>query len=235
MLIPLLSVPIVLSVAHAHIPAPVPTPVPTPVPIPGAEPLPQSEATIGFEFEGSRDLNRATILTTQYTGDCPGTNTSQLTGYFLSSKTRPAPGLRAVIRNLTRGMGGDIKPYTDREYEKGDRSEFFYAQLATRHAEKFLAVLPGVNDFEYEIKRGTTVVESGRFSAEIGRQFASEVRSGRLVSEEYCYSNPGVTLSRDCFGRNRDSAGNRCPCKTRNRGTRLVNKCPGMPGYSSGF
>jgi hypothetical protein len=92
---------------------------------------------------------------------------SEAGSWFVSQKTPPAPGLRVIVRNATATSVIDQMPYTDREYDKGERSERFVAALETGHHGKFLAMQMGVNQFIYTIKRGDQVIESGKFSATI--------------------------------------------------------------------
>jgi hypothetical protein len=71
-------------------------------------------AEVGFEFEGFQTLNSATVVSTEYTGECPGSQRETVKARFLSSTTPPAPGLRVIIRNVSRGFGGDSAPNTVR-------------------------------------------------------------------------------------------------------------------------
>lgn len=212
----LLSVPIVWTMAQAQTSPSLPVQT---LPAEGGESVVQPRSEVGIEFEGFRELNAASLRTTEYVGECPGRAIGRVNGRFVSSQTPPAAGLRVVIRNVTRGMGGDIEPYTDREYDKGRRSEGFFIQPATRHNSKYLAVLAGTNDFEYQIKRGSTVVESGSFAVEVDQQTRTIERDARDVYEEYC-AKKNVSLN---------------DCKSKDRRTRLVRKCPGESGYYSVF
>jgi hypothetical protein len=95
---------------------------------------------------------------------------AKIKGWFVSEKTPPSPGLRVVLRNMSLKATSEPIPYSDREYDKGSRSEGFVAGLETEHQSRFLALQPGVNQFAYEIKRGEQVIESGQFSANITHQ-----------------------------------------------------------------
>jgi hypothetical protein len=77
-----------------------------------------------------------------YIGDCPDAKRSSVKAHFVSSSTPPAPGLRVVLRNATRGLRGDPAPYTNRSYDKGRFSQGINIAPATRHNIKYLAVLP---------------------------------------------------------------------------------------------
>jgi hypothetical protein len=95
---------------------------------------------------------------------------AKIKGWFVSEKTPPSPGLRVVVRNMSLKATSEPIPYSDREYDKGSRSEGFVAGLETEHQSRFFALQPGVNHFTYEIKRGEQVIESGQFSANITHQ-----------------------------------------------------------------
>jgi hypothetical protein len=95
---------------------------------------------------------------------------AKIKGWFVSERTPPSPGLRVVVRNMSLKETSEPIPYSDREYDKGSRSEGFVAGLETEHQSRFLALQPGVNQFAYEIKRGEQVIESGQFTADITHQ-----------------------------------------------------------------
>jgi hypothetical protein len=95
---------------------------------------------------------------------------TKIKGWFVSERTPPSPGLRVMVRNMSLKETSEPTPYTDREYDKGSRSEGFVAGLETEHQSRFLALQPGVNQFAYEIKRGEQVIESGQFTADITHQ-----------------------------------------------------------------
>jgi hypothetical protein len=95
---------------------------------------------------------------------------AKIKGWFISEKTPPSPGLRVVVRNMSLKETSKPIPYSDREYDKGSRSEGFVAGLETEHQSRFFALQPGVNQFTYEIKRGDQVMETGQFTANITHQ-----------------------------------------------------------------
>ena len=129
--------------------------------------------------------------------------------HFVSSSTPPAPDLRVVIRNATRGLRCGPVPYTNRNYDKGRFSQGISIALATRHNIKYLAVLTGKNNFEYEIKRGNQVIESGSFTAEIDCQTKILEREATKTYEQYWIS--GKSLN---------------DCNEREIGIREVKHCP---------
>jgi hypothetical protein len=89
----------------------------------------------------------------------------KVTAYFLSSKTPPAPGLRVVIQNQT--VGSATLPYTDREYDQGNRSQSFVVSPGDTHKSKYLSLLAGDNRMTYQIKRGDRVIDSGEFMVKL--------------------------------------------------------------------
>jgi hypothetical protein len=83
---------------------------------------------------------------------------------FISRTTPPAPGLRVIIQNTTPEIAQSVRPYTDREYDQGDRSEAFTLKQDITQSSRHLSVTPGMNRFAYHIKRGSEIVESGSFT-----------------------------------------------------------------------
>jgi hypothetical protein len=145
----------------------------------------------GLQFDGSQALNEGQLVSLTGTKTdsiirsverCVGTlhvpstydtYTSQYTtpgiakARFLSKKVAPAPGLRVVIRNTTTGIDQQSNPYTDREYIRNDYSEPFVVKQGISHSHRYLAVVPGINTFAYQVRQGNKVVESGVFTATI--------------------------------------------------------------------
>lgn len=152
----------------------------------------QDLPVVGFLFSGRSvgSTGQATVplVGIRYTGECPGQQVASTRSRFYSKTTRPAPELRAVIRNVTFGFSGETKPFTDREYFNGDVSEDFDIRFGDEHKGRFLAVRPGENQFEYEIKRGNQVLESGGFIASFEERTIEQNRSARNVWREkkYC-------------------------------------------------
>jgi hypothetical protein len=152
----------------------------------------QDLPVVGLLFGGGSagDSRRATVslVGIQYVGECPGESSASTWARFFSQATRPAPELRTVIRNVTFGFAGETKPFTDREYFSGDVSEAFEIRFGDQHKGKFLAVQPGDNQFEYQIKRGPQVVESGKFAASFENKTLTQNREARNVWREtkYC-------------------------------------------------
>ncbi len=142
---------------------------------------------MGFLFESRRagGLDQTVALVgIRFTGECPGEQVASTRARFFSRSTRPAPELRAIVRNVTFGFAGEQKPFTDREYFSGDVSEGFEMRFGDRHEGKFLAVQPGENQFEYEIKRGQQLIEAGKISATFEARTSEQERDSSLVWRE---------------------------------------------------
>jgi hypothetical protein len=100
---------------------------------------------------------------------------SSTQAWFVSKKTPPAAGLRAVIRNVSQANESRV-PYTDREYHQTSYSEGFKVGVGQGHNGRFLVVNPHennnfTNDFTYEIKRGSQVLESGQFKVKFRQEY----------------------------------------------------------------
>jgi hypothetical protein len=179
---------------------------------------------VGLEIEGSRTLNQAKIVDTNYVGDCPGVDLGKVKGRFLSTATPPAPGQRVVIRNVTRGMIGDQAPFTNRNYSEGKGSETTTIAFGTQHALKTLSVLDGVNDFEYEIRQGEQVVNKGQFSAEFERSQRTQERQASCSQKTYCasYRDKPRRDDKKPGDRKRDDSEREC----RRHATKTTCTCP---------
>lgn len=143
---------------------------------------------VGFLFDGrsAGDSRQAAVslVGIRFTGECPGELSPSTNARFFSKSIRPAPELRAVVRNVTFGFAGEQKPFTDREYFNGDVSEGFVIRFGDQHEGRFLAVRPGENQFEYEIRRGKQSIETGKFSATFDSRTVEQEREARLVWRE---------------------------------------------------
>ena len=124
------------------------------------------------------------LITTTYTGECPGTfygTVDQVS--FLSETAPPAPFQRVRITNLTTGG------FTDREYdERRVRSEPFSMGWSSSHSGRYLALEKGRNTLNYAIaNRKSGVVETGRFAIEMSLQEQSKERDFSFVTtDNYC-------------------------------------------------
>jgi hypothetical protein len=176
-------------------------------PEPSSE-LSQPEALAGIQFQEASELNTGTIYSVNVTEtvtsssrwDCNGpisvfrpattstrsyTENNSTRAWFLSKTTPPAPGLRVLIQNTTPGLDQTAIPYSDREYDQGDRSESFSVRQGDSHRLRYLAVVVGLNSFTYQIKHGETVIESGSFSATIDHQVKAETRASHRSSSNF--------------------------------------------------
>lgn len=149
----------------------------------------EASAEIGWEFLGSRDLNQASITQTQYEGECPGTDDSSVEAQFTSDRTPPGRRRRVTIRNVTRGLGSDPYPYTDRDYDEGRSSEATRMEFGTTHSGRRFRVLEGENEFEYEIRERRQVIDSGRFTATIERLVDVQRRDTTAQTESVCMNS----------------------------------------------
>jgi hypothetical protein len=153
---------------------------------------PVAAPEIGLEFAGSRELNRTTIVDTEYTGDCPGVEVGTREARFSSTKTTPNEHRRVTVKNMTRGLGET--PYTDREYDKGRVSEGTVMQFGTEHDSKYFIVMPGENTFQYEIRERDRVMDTGTFLTTIERSLNRVERNATWMSDEVC-ANTSVSNS----------------------------------------
>lgn len=168
----------------------------------------QPVAEVGWEFEGVRTLNRVMMYDDEFYGECPGKTWYAINARFLSSKTPPGPNRRVTVRAVTRGISSNPFPYTDREYDKGRSSEATRVAFGTQHDNGYFRVLPGENEFEYEIKESGRVIDSGRFTAQIAQNRRSLQRDATLYRDRVC-ANTGVSLEACADIRNRTQY--RCP------------------------
>ncbi|NJR52357.1 MAG: hypothetical protein HC780_25060 [Leptolyngbyaceae cyanobacterium CSU_1_3] len=157
-------------------------------------PRPQAASEIGFEFPGSRELNQAAVTEVEYDGECPGKESPTTEAKFSSTKTPPAAGRRVTVRNVTRGVTSDPYPYTNREYHQGRSSESTRIALGAKHDGKQLRVLEGENQFEYEIKQGDRVIDSGTFTA-MFEKIVDVQRRDAVASRESICMNSAVALN----------------------------------------
>jgi hypothetical protein len=146
-------------------------------------------SNIGWEFEGSRDLNKGSIKKIEYDGECPGTDPGSITGWFTSSKTLPAPRRRVIVKNVTRGLDSNPYPFTDREYQKGKSSEQTQMMIGTRHRGSNLIIMEGENEFQYEIKENKKVVDSGSFIAVIDQEIDVRRRDATVNKKSICFNS----------------------------------------------
>lgn len=156
----------------------------------------QEAARIGFTIEGNQTLNRASLTSVTYTGQCPGNLEPQLKAWFSSSTTPPQDGLRVFIQNVTPGVDPDDMPYTDRKYDEGTTSEYTVIEFGTEHSSRTFRVLNGENTFNYEIRNDDEddeVVESGTFVATFNNRQRTEARDATCRTEQNVCANSAVS------------------------------------------
>jgi hypothetical protein len=146
----------------------------------------------GFKF-GEQNINTATITEWYYGGECPGMREERTftSVRFISESTPPASGLRVLVRNISKGFEGDPVPFSEKKYSGQGGAEDFNLEFSKRHNRKYLALSlesenlknqpvsnvvdflaerPGItNSFEYEIKHGSEVIETGAFTVTFGK------------------------------------------------------------------
>jgi hypothetical protein len=153
---------------------------------------PTADQQIGLLFDARNrpdpgdPANLAYLVEKKYVGQCGGNSEPEAVAKFYSKTRKPASGLRVIVRNITFGFAGDIRPNTDREYYNGDISEGFLIKYGDHHNGRYLAVQPGTNEFDYVIKSGQNILESGKFSIKFDRKITTEYRHSTPVVESYC-------------------------------------------------
>jgi hypothetical protein len=153
----------------------------TQVPSPAVSPTP-----VGFVIEGQSDLNLAVITDIEYRGECPGRKAGTVPARFISFTTPPAPGRRVVVRNVSLGVRDNPYPFTDRDYSQGRSSEATLMSYGTKQELRTFSVIPGVNNFEYQIRQGDRVIDQGTFQSTIEFQKDVERRWADCNREQYC-------------------------------------------------
>jgi hypothetical protein len=153
---------------------------------------PTADPQIGLLFavrnrpDPSDPVNLAYLVEKKYVGRCAGNSEPEAVAKFYSKTRKPAPGLRVIVRNVSFGFAGETRPNTDREYYNGDISEGFLIKYGDQHSGRYLAVQPGNNEFDYVIKSGKDILESGKFSVKFDNKSTTEYRHGTPVVESYC-------------------------------------------------
>lgn len=130
--------------------------------------------------------NTMFLIGTEYVGQCPGKSEIESSARFFSRINKPAARSRVFVRNITFGFAGSVKPYTNREYFSGDLSEGFLVKFGDAHNDRYLAVKPGENKFDYIIKQNDIFVSSGEFSVTIDEKISTVKRDAVLAYETTC-------------------------------------------------
>ncbi len=159
---------------------------------PAPKPVALKDREIGLLFKsknlpGSSEAQDTIFLVgTNFVGRCAALDVPEGDARFFSKITKPADNLRVIIRNINFGFSGNEKPYTDREYYNGDLSEGFNVRFGDSNSNRYLAVQSGENKFEYIIKNGDTVVDTGEFSINFDTKISTVQRDGYETTENTC-------------------------------------------------
>jgi hypothetical protein len=171
--------------------------------------------SIGWQMLGSNNpLNYLSIPLYNYFGECPGRALGESNVVFRSNTLEPMDGLDVEVRNISSGMDSSPFPHIDRDYEDGASSEPGLITLRDRHVSVFIgrkkiAVAQGINNFEYEIKDGSSVVERGSFTSVVVVPTIDVQRDRQRYTEEYCKTGQPMRLCEDNDVREREVW--RCP------------------------
>ena len=149
------------------------------------------QANAGLAFESSSVLNRVTLSTTYYTGDCPGLARNWMIGRFRSEVTRPSRNLRVRLTNLS---GQGEAPYTDREYSDGASSESTRVSIGSSHEKQYFIVTPGPNKIAYKISGPSESVETGNFELYVDFNKVEQFRAATTKSERLCAAFASLPL-----------------------------------------
>lgn len=163
---------------------------------------------VGFIVDGQSELNAASITNIEYRGECPGQKAGTVPARFMSATTPPAPGRRVVVRNVSLGVRDNPFPFTDRDYSQGRSSEATLMSYGTKQELRTFSVIPGVNNFEYEIRQSDRVVDKGNFQATVQFQKDVERRWADCNREQYCTNGKPLDKCEDRNLRYR----NKCTC-----------------------
>jgi hypothetical protein len=153
---------------------------------------------VGWQAVGNPTLNALSLPVYRYVGDCPGGGVGRITAVFRSATTAPADKLEVEIRNVTAGIDDDPYPNIERNYDEGSASDradmgFSADQIRVFIGRRTMAVMPGLNQFEYEIKDGDRVVEQGEFATRIVPMPIVRERSSQQRTEQYCRTGGSVS------------------------------------------
>lgn len=156
-----------------------------------------SPPSIGFVVDGQSELNAASITDIEYRGECPGKKAGTVSARFMSATTPPAPGRRVIVRNVSLGVRDNPFPFTDRDYSQGRSSEATLMSYGIKQELRTFSVIPGLNNFEYEIKQGDRVIDKGNFQATIQFQQDVERRWADCDREQYCKNGKSLDKCED--------------------------------------
>jgi len=172
---------------------------------------------VGWQAVGNPTLNAIALPVYRYVGDCPGGGVGRISAMFRSAMTPPAENLEVEIRNVTAGIDDDPYPNITRDYDEGTMSERAEIGFSADHIRVFIgrramAVMPGLNQFEYAIVDGDRVVESGEFATRVVPTPSVVQRASQVRTEEYCRTGGSVS-----------------GCDRRDLRVRYIEECPSAP------
>ena len=136
---------------------------------------------MGFGFEGG-GLNQVLVKATEYVGSCTGFQQKDIVAWFRDKEVPVAKDRRVRLTNLSLDGFSDKVPYSDRKYEKKNKSEKIKFQFGDNHSKSRFIVRPGVNQFSYVIYEGDydesdmEVIKEGEFSADFQRDIRQVTR-----------------------------------------------------------
>jgi hypothetical protein len=153
---------------------------------------------VGWQAVGNPTMNALSLPVYRYVGDCPGGGVGRITAVFHSNITLPAEDLEVEIRNVTAGIDDDPYPNIERDYDEGSTSEradigFGADQIRVFIGRRTMAVMPGLNRFEYEIKDGDRIVDQGEFATRVVPTPIVQERRAQQRTEQYCRTGGSVS------------------------------------------
>jgi len=155
---------------------------------------------VGWQAVGNPTMNALSLPVYRYVGDCPGSGVGRITAVFRSNTTLPTEHLEVEIRNVTAGIDDDPYPHIERDYDEGSTSEwadigFSADQIRVFIGRRTIAVMPGLNRFEYVIKHDDDrILEQGEFATRIVPQpIIQERRAQQQRTEQYCRTGESVS------------------------------------------
>ncbi|NJN61651.1 MAG: hypothetical protein HC795_09130 [Coleofasciculaceae cyanobacterium RL_1_1] len=153
---------------------------------------------VGWQAVGNPTLNALSLPVYRYVGECPGGGVGRITAAFRSTMTQPTEDLEVTIRNVTAGIDDDPYPNIERDYDESSTSDradigFSANQIRVFIGRRTMAVMPGLNQFEYEIKDGDRVVEQGEFATRVVPMPIVQERRAQQRTEQYCRTGGSVS------------------------------------------
>lgn len=154
---------------------------------------------VGWQAVGNPTMNALSLPVYRYVGECPGGGVGRITAVFRSNTTQPTEDLEVEIRNVTAGIDDDPYPHIERDYDEGSTSEradigFSADQIRVFIGRRTIAVMPGLNQFEYVIKNDDDrILEQGEFATRVVPQPIVQERRAQQRTEQYCRTGESVS------------------------------------------